>query len=165
MCTLIVYWTKPHYSGGLVATLPTDPWPSCAFVSASSYTGNTFAQHVAVNNLQTQTMEKLRASVENSLFICRYKAVWTHVIWFKRSYFVTNDSFPQSWTAWVDPYESLQYNVSGLCLSVSLVSFVSSALFDFICLCEGFGLSLRINSWMVYKLSANSQSLNSWIWS
>lgn len=120
MCNLIVYRIKPHYSGGLVATLPTDPWPSCAFVSASSYTGNTFAQHVAVNNLQTQTMEKLRTSVENSLFICRYKAVWTHVIWFKWLSLVINDSFPQSWTVWVDPHESLQYDVSGLCVFQSL---------------------------------------------
>lgn len=37
-------------------------------------------------------------------------------------------------------------------LSQSSVSFVSGALFDFMRLCEGVGLSLRINSWMVYKL-------------
>jgi len=43
-----------------------------------------------------------------------------------------------------------------MCVSQSSVSFVSSALFDFMSLCEGPGLCLRINSWMVNKLSVNS---------
>ena len=44
-----------------------------------------------------------------------------------------------------------------------VVSLPSSALFDFISLCEAPGLGLRINSWTVNKLSVNSRGLNSWL--
>lgn len=48
-------------------------------------------------------------------------------------------------------------------MRVVSLSLLSSALFDFISLCEALGLGLRTNSWMVYKLSVNSRGLNSWL--